>query len=211
MNHLTRLVLIVIITLYSSINILMAQNSDDVEKKNKSFSANLVLTHYHRITKNELFFDYTPFNVTPGIELLYNLDLKHNMFISSGLLYQYSDFQSHVETTDRFISGELNIPLILTIGNPSKFSFQVGSYFGKFVHFDWKYSIRDEWLDKDKQSNKYYRKENFYIDTYLSISYNVPKHGFYITPFYKYRIKENWMDHYRSSTILGIKLGTYLN
>ena len=199
---------LIVVILSAIINFSSYAQEESGKESKGNFSINFTLSHYHRITENELNLGDASFNLTPGIELLYNYPLRRNTVISSGIMYQYADLESHVETTDRFKTGELNIPLLFTFRNNSKLSFQVGTYFGMFLHFDWDYYINSSWEDRRYRDNKYYRDKNLYIDSFFAFNLKVLQARLHISPFVKYRIKENWMDHYRSSTMVGIKVGT---
>ena len=187
-----------------------AQHSE----KKSGWVTNFTLSHFHRVTKNELHLGSAGFNISPGLELLYNYQVLNNFSLSSGIFYQYVDFMSHIETTDRFKIGEFNVPFIISVNNNSPFSFQMGTYFGKFIHFNWTHSIHGQWIEYPKgYDDQFYSSKNGFIDLYFGFSYSIILNNgrnFSFTPFVKHRFKENWMDHYRKSTHFGFKLLIYM-
>ena len=187
------------------------------QEQRSSWSMSAILSHYDREKENELHLGDVPYNINPGLEILYGYKLKNALTLKTGISYQYVDLVSHIETSDKFRFGELSIPLLFNLEDKSgKFSFSTGIYSGKFLHFSWDKELHSQWVPVNTNERVHYSDKNFFMDAYLDLAYsnsgmfngnNVIK----IAPFLRFRFKENWMDYYRTSVFYGIKFCVSFN
>jgi len=165
----------------------------------------------HYIPKtSELQLGDVPYNVCPGIELLYNYQLSTSGKLATGLSYQYASIISHANSSDKFVFGELSLPVLLTFTEKNnRLSLVTGIYAGKFLHFEWYKMAHSQWSKATYYDPRFgYKAQNAFADLYLAVSYSINKndpHHTSISPFVKYRIGENWMDLYRESFYYGFK------
>lgn len=174
------------------------------------WSMSAILTHYEREKENELHLGDVSYAINPGLEVLYGYKLRAAFSIKTGISYQYVDLISNIETSDRFRFGELSIPFLLNVEDKTgRFSFSTGIYSGKFLNLSWNKELNNRWIPVNTTEREHYSDENFFMDAYWDFAYansgmfnkNVVK----IAPFLRFRIKENWMDYYRTSLFYGVK------
>lgn len=183
------------------------------QEHKSTWKVNVLLSHYDREKENELTLGNIGYKINPGLEVLYSYPLMTRFHLSTGLSYQYVDLISYIETSDRFELGELSIPLLLTVNNKSgAWSLSSGIYSGQFLHFAWNKNLHGNWVSVNPQKQENYSKQNFFMDAYFDVAYSNSswlKNGnaVKIAPFVRFRFKENWMDHYRTSAYYGFKLG----
>lgn len=151
-----------------------------------------------------------PYNVCPGIEFLYNYKFGTSFRLGTGLSYQYASIVSYANGSDKFIFGELSLPVLFTLTEKNnRFSVETGIYAGKFLHFEWYKESHSRWSKVSFYDPRFgYKDQNTFADLYLAVSYGVNKTAprlAVISPFIKYRISENWMDLYRESVYYGFK------
>jgi hypothetical protein len=186
------------------------------QEQKSAWKLNILMSHYDREKENELNLGDNGYKINPGLEVLYCYPLKTRFHLSTGLSYQYVDLISHIEASDRFELGELSIPLLMTVNNKSGYwSFSTGVYSGRFLHFSWDQNLHGNWVSVTPDERESYLKQNFFMDAYFDFAYSNSswlKNGnaVKIAPFVRFRFKENWMDHYRTSVYYGIKLGVDL-
>jgi len=183
----------------------------NAQDKKSYLSIGTILSHYNRVKSEELNLGTIPFNICPGIELLYNYKLEPSFKFETGLSYQYVSLFSHVETSDKFNFGELSLPILFTFTErKNRFSVETGIYAGKFLHFSWERESHSQWLKVNSYSQQIgYKNKNVFADLYLGISCAINKmdnRSILVSPFFRYRFAENWMNHYRESSYYGIKV-----
>jgi hypothetical protein len=72
------------------------------------------------------------YNISPGIELLYNYPLGQNSKLATGLSYTYASLISNANGADKFIFGEISLPFIFTLTEKNnRLSVETGIYAGK--------------------------------------------------------------------------------
>lgn len=195
---------ILIISLLFDFFSLNAQDSNSYLTISPRFS------HFVPIKATESQNGDAPYNVSPGIEFLYNYKLGSSFKLGAGLMYQYANMISYANGSDKFIFGELSLPVLFTLTEKNnRFSIETGIYAGKFLHFEWYQESHSLWSKVSSYDPRFgYKDQNIFADLYLGISYGVNKKDpstALITPFIKYRIAENWMHLYRESIYYGFK------
>lgn len=183
------------------------------QEQTNTWSINLLLARYDGIKSDVNDPGDVLYNINPGMEVLYGHKLSEIYFLHSGISYQYVRLES---TAYKFRVGELSIPVLLSMSAKPGLSVATGIYAGKFLHFAWDRSSHNEWIPVNPKDQEHYSDKNFFMDAYLGLSYSGKKwsrngNAFRMEPFIRYRFKENWMDHYRTSIYYGIKLGVDLN
>lgn len=152
----------------------------------------------------------SPYNVCPGVEFLYNYKLGTSFRLGTGLSYQYANLISYINGSNKFIFGELSLPVLFTLTEKNnRFSIEIGIYAGKFLHFEWYERPYSQWTKVSSYDPRFgYKEQNTFADLYLAVSYGINKRDpqvAVISPFIKYRVTENWMDLYRESVYYGFK------
>lgn len=176
------------------------------QEPKSSWSLNAILSHYDRIRENEFTLGDNGYNINPGLEILYNYRFQNTLLFSTGVSYQFVNLISHVETSDRFQVGEISIPLLLTLkGKSSPISVSAGVYGGQFLHMDWDQRLHGQWVTVDPNDREFYSDKDFFMDGYFDLGFT--HKGIKISPFIRYRFKDNWMEHYRTSVYYGVKFG----
>lgn len=176
------------------------------QESKSTWSVNAILAHYERVKENELNLGDIGYNVNPGLEVLYNHHFHKSVSFSTGVSYQFVNLISHVETSDRFQVGEISIPVLFTLkGNSSPLSVSTGVYGGQFLHMAWDKSLHGQWVTVDPYDREYYSNKDFFMDWYFDLGFT--HKGIKISPYIRYRFKDNWMDHYRTPVYYGIKFG----
>lgn len=184
--------------------ILNAQNRKSYLSVSPAFS------HYIPVKSAESQNRDTPYNVCPGIEFLYHYQLVPSFSLRTGLSYQYANMISNANGADKFIFGEMSLPVLFTLsGKNNRFSMETGVYTGKFLHFEWYKQSHSRWSKATFYDPRFgYKDQNTFADLYLAISFALNKtdpHTAVISPFIKYRVAENWMNLYRESVYYGFK------
>lgn len=177
-----------------------------------------ILSHYSRSGE---FLDkpgFYKFPIDPGLEILYQFPVNKSVSLISGLSFQWAHFANYVQTVDRFRFGEIGIPIIIRKEilqkDKAKFYISSGMYGGIVSFLDWETLGKPEWEDVSTQYEEHYSKSDFYVDFYVDcgILYSLKnQNSISISPYFKYRIKENWMDYYRQSFFYGLKISYQLN
>ena len=181
------------------------------QQKRSAWSINALLSHYDRQKENELNLGNIGYNVNPGLEVLYGFPLDNSSFLNTGISYQYVDIESHRETSDKFVVGELSIPVLFTAYEKSGyFSFSTGIYTGQFLHFSWYKNLHSQWEPVNTKDRDKYSDKSFFMDGYLDFAYSNSSwfkndQVIKIAPFIRYRFLDNWMEYYRTSVYYGIK------
>lgn len=157
-----------------------------------------------------------PYNVSPGIEILYNYKLGSSFKLGTGLSYQYVNMISYANGSDKFIVGEISLPVLFTLtGENNRLSVETGVYAGKFLHFEWYKRSHSRWSKSSSYDPRFgYKEQNTFVDLYLAVSYVINKSNLRpaaISPFVKYRVAENWMKLYRESVYYGFKFTISMN
>ena len=182
------------------------------QQKRSTWSVNALLSHYDRQKENELNLGKIGYNVNPGLEILYGFPLDNSSFLSTGISYQYVYLQSYSESSDKFVVGELSIPVLFTAYEKSGFfSFSTGIYTGQFLHFSWYQNLHSQWELVNPKVREHFSDKSFFMDGYLDFAYSNSSwfknnHIIKIAPFVRYRFSDNWMEYYRTSVYYGIKL-----
>ena len=181
------------------------------QKMRGAWSINAIMSHYEPQKANDSYSQKIGYNVNPGIEVLYGFPMDSFIFLSTGISCQYLSIESHREGADKFVLGELSIPLLFTaIERSGHFSFTTGFYSGQFLHFSWYHDQYHQWELVNLKDEKRYSDKSFFMDGYLDFGYSnsswfTNDHVIKIVPFMRYRFSENWMEYYRTSVYYGIK------
>lgn len=181
------------------------------QEKRSIWSVNALMSHYEPQKDNNSYSEKTGYNVNPGIEVLYGYPIDSFTFLSTGISYQYVSIESHREGADKFVLGELSIPLLLTaIERSGHFSFSTGFYTGQIVHFSWYNDQYNQWVPVNLKDKKRYSDQSLFVDGYLDFAYSNSSwfkndHVIKFVPFIRYRFSENWMEYYRTSVYYGLK------
>lgn len=199
---------------YFQVIVLLLISTVAFSQKKGDLIVNIVIAHYQEQKENELDLGGVPYNINPGVGLLYHYPLTEKLFLEAGINYQYVDMQCHIYTADRFLFGEISLPFQVQYNflNTSKNDFILlsGIYFGKFLHFDWQTKGRVNWETLNPTFYRNYSDNNFFIDLHFEARYQIVSNnrkGVSIGPFFRVRVKENWMEHYRKKYYYGIQLG----
>lgn len=194
-------------------NTVLAQQS----KSNLVISG--TLAHYLRSGGTSHIKGFYKYPVDPGLELLYQYRLGNGSFLSSGLTYQRGRIANYKETEDRFRFGEISIPILfkhdlIRSGKKNLFS-TLGVSFGKMLHLDWERpTSSDEWFDVLGKYEEHYSEKNTFTDLLFDLGISFPasaKNTIAISPYVKYRVKDNWMGYYRDRQYYGIKISYQFN
>ncbi len=184
------------------------------QAKKGDLIVNIAIAHYPEQNENELDLGGVPYNINPGLGLLYHYPLTEKLFLETGIHYQYIDMQCHIYTADRFLFGEISLPFQVQYNflntNKDHLILLSGIYFGKFLHFDWQTKGRVNWETLDPTFYRNYSDKNFFIDLHIEAKYQIVsnnKSGVSIGTFFRVRAKENWMEHYRKNLYYGVQLG----
>lgn len=177
-----------------------------------------VFTHYSRSGE---FLDkpgFYKFPVDPGLEILYQCPLNESTSFISGISFQLVHFANYIQTQDRFRFGEISIPIIVRKNFPakdkSKLYLSSGIYGGGVSFLDWERISKPDWKNVSEQYDEHYSSSDFFVDLYVDgglLHILSSQNSISITPYFKYRIKENWMEYYKQSFTYGLKIGYQLN
>ena len=200
---------LIIILLFNTFYI-NAQDSKSYLSVSPTFS------HYIPVKATESQNGNAPYNVCPGIELLYNYKFGPSCKLGTGLSYQYANMISNANGSDKFIFGELSLPVLFTLsGKNNRISVETGIYAGKFLHFEWYKKSHSQWVKVTSYDPRFgYKDQNTFADLHLAVSFVINKtdpRRAVISPFIRYRIVENWMNLYRESVYYGFKFTINMN
>lgn len=173
-------------------------------------SVSPTFSHFIPIKPTALQSGDAQYNVCPGIEFLYHYQFAPSFKLGTGLSYQYANLISYANGADKFIFGEMSLPVLLTFsGNNNRLSVETGIYAGKFLHFEWYKQSHSRWTKASSYDPRFgYKEQNNFADLYLAVSLAMNKtdrHAAVLSPFIKYRVAENWMNQYRESVNYGFK------
>lgn len=173
-------------------------------------------SHFIPIKANDFQSEDATYDICPGIEILYNYKLGTSFKLGSGLSYQYVNMISYASGSNKFIVGEISLPVLFTFTEKkNRLSVETGVYAGKFLHFDWYHKSHSQWSKASFYDPRFgYKEQNAFADLYLAVSYVVNKSDLRpaaLSPFVKYRVAENWMNLYRESIYYGFKFTISLN
>jgi hypothetical protein len=186
------------------------------QDKKSYLSISPTFSHFIPENDTESRIEAAPYNVCPGIEFLYHYKLGPSLKLGTGLSYQFANIISYASGSDKFIFGELSLPVLFTLsGKNNRFSVETGIYAGKFLHFEWYKESHSQWIKVSSYDPGFgYKEKNTFADLHLAVSFAFnktdPRAGF-ISPFIRYRIAENWMNLYRESVYYGFKFTMNLN
>jgi hypothetical protein len=155
----------------------------------------------------------------PGMEVLYQYGLSDKLYLSSGLMYQYARLANWKGSRDRFRFGEISIPVIAKLkltNNEAWYPYgSIGLSYGKMIHPIWGSPNKGTgWDDNPAKYFEYYSGKGFFADFLLSFGTNfrlADQNEFSVTPFIKYRFKDNWMGYFMKDFFWGINLNYQLN
>lgn len=173
-------------------------------------------SHFIPIKATDSQMEDAPYNISPGIEILYNYKLGSSFKLGTGLSYQYVNMISYANGSDKFIVGEISLPVLFTLtGENNRLSVETGVYAGKFLHFEWYKRSHSQWSKASSYDPRFgYKEQNTFADLYLAVSYLINKKDVppaVLCPFVKYRVADNWMNLYRESVYYGFKFTISLN
>jgi hypothetical protein len=155
----------------------------------------------------------SPF-ITPGIEIQYYHLLDGCFWVSSGVGYQYVSLVSDRDEIDKFQFGEISLLLGIELrlfrlkGN--SFSLSSGINGGKFIDFRWTVPSKTGWHEAPLQNMSRYSEDNYFSDIYFNLNYQPfvnNRNNLVLSPFIKYRIRDNWINYYLEKVHFGLKIG----
>ncbi|HCY42688.1 MAG TPA: hypothetical protein DHV48_15275 [Prolixibacteraceae bacterium] len=191
------------------------------EKKN-SIAINVSMAHYVNIDdfKNQRYDSYESgykYPFSPGLELMVQRKFLNYLELGSGISFQTSKFQSHVNISygyiHRFQCTEISIPLEARIYFPQKnnnrFFLSLGAYNGVQVGVTSRIPQSVGWTEwKELEKIARYSTDQFFTDTYSDIGYYWKlneKEGISLLSFVTYRINATWLNTYQERIHWGIK------
>lgn len=191
------------------------------EKKN-SIAVNVSMAHYVNIDdfKNQQYGSYESgykYPFSPGLELMVQRKFLNYLELGSGISFQTSKFQSHVNISygyiHRFQCTEISIPLMTKIyfssKNNSCFFISMGMYNGLQVGVNSRFPQSVGWTEwKELEKIAGYSDDRYFTDTYSDFGYSWRlngKEGISLLSFINYRINATWLNTYQERIHWGVK------
>ncbi len=177
------------------------------------------LAHYIRSGEKSDIKGFYNYPVSPGVEVLYQYKFSKFSYLSSGVNYQRGRFANYMEAHDRFRFGEISVPIIfkqVLMQKDKKNLFATAGFsYGTMVQLSWESpTSSSEWVDVPREYDEHYSDKDSFADLLFSFGASfraTPKNEFSISPYFKYRLKDNWMNYFRNELHYGIKISYQLN
>jgi hypothetical protein len=193
--------------------LILSSSSISAQEKKSLVEISGMFAHYSDNSRNINTNSYPSSFITPGIEIQYIHLLDSCFWVSSGVGYQYVSLVSDRDEIDKFQFGEISLflgfelRLFNTKGNSISLSSGING--GKFIDFRWTVPSKTGWHEALLQNMSRYSEDNYFSDIYFSLNYQPfvnNRNNLVLSPFIKYRIRDNWINYYIEKIHYGIKL-----